>query len=245
MRERLLGEFDTVWIDNLNGDSRETGKTTPAGQPDPSVFSTAMNRAGIRVGTSVALMVCHRETLKATAVAYFREFWGATKREALLATLAEPSLTAGYSELKPTPREPIRIASLYVTPRAEAWVPLSSMCRVSPIPTLLEKRGAALFDLDNASLEKRMVSSFDPENSLEQLRVVVPGLTQRMDGKDPAQFGIAPSTSPKSVSNRKEWCLLPYGPLIPAGPTSRKPREFGTATGLSSNMCFRMQVVSY
>jgi predicted helicase len=47
MRERLLSEFDTIWIDNLNGDSRETGKLTPDGDPDPSVFSTAMNREGI------------------------------------------------------------------------------------------------------------------------------------------------------------------------------------------------------
>lgn len=57
MRERLLSEFDTIWIDNMNGDSRETGKLTPAGDPDPSVFSTPMNREGIRLGTCIATMV--------------------------------------------------------------------------------------------------------------------------------------------------------------------------------------------
>lgn len=57
MRERLLREFDAIWIDNLNGDSRETGKLTPDGAPDPSVFSTAFNREGIRVGTAIATMV--------------------------------------------------------------------------------------------------------------------------------------------------------------------------------------------
>ncbi len=57
MRERLLSEFDSIWIDNLNGDSRETGKLTPAGDPDPSVFSTPMNREGIRVGTCIATLV--------------------------------------------------------------------------------------------------------------------------------------------------------------------------------------------
>ncbi|OYV70796.1 MAG: DNA methyltransferase, partial [Deltaproteobacteria bacterium 21-66-5] len=40
MRKRLLGEFDKFWFDCLNGDSRETGKLTPDGKPDPSVFST-------------------------------------------------------------------------------------------------------------------------------------------------------------------------------------------------------------
>ena len=57
MRERLLSEFDSIWIDNLNGDSRETGKLTPDGDPDPSVFSTPMNREGIRVGTCITTLV--------------------------------------------------------------------------------------------------------------------------------------------------------------------------------------------
>ena len=56
MRERLLNEFDTIWVDNLNGDSRETGKLTPESKPDPSVFSTEFNREGIRVGTAIVTM---------------------------------------------------------------------------------------------------------------------------------------------------------------------------------------------
>ena len=34
LRERFLREFDTIAIDNCNGDSRETGKLTPDGKPD-------------------------------------------------------------------------------------------------------------------------------------------------------------------------------------------------------------------
>jgi hypothetical protein len=56
MRERLLNEFDSIWVDDLNGDSRETGKMTPEGKPDPSVFSTEFNREGIRVGTAIVTM---------------------------------------------------------------------------------------------------------------------------------------------------------------------------------------------
>ena len=41
----------------MNGDSRETGKLTPDGKPDPSVFSTDYNREGIRVGTAVCVIV--------------------------------------------------------------------------------------------------------------------------------------------------------------------------------------------
>jgi len=39
MRERLLDGFESIWVDCMNGDSRETGKITPDGAPDPSVFS--------------------------------------------------------------------------------------------------------------------------------------------------------------------------------------------------------------
>ena len=47
IRQRFLNEFDTVWIDSLNGDKYRTGKQTPEGKPDPSVFSTEQNREGI------------------------------------------------------------------------------------------------------------------------------------------------------------------------------------------------------
>lgn len=54
MRQRFLAEFDKLWFDCMNGDSRETGKLTPDGKPDPSVFSTAFSKEGIRVGTAAA-----------------------------------------------------------------------------------------------------------------------------------------------------------------------------------------------
>lgn len=54
MRERYLEVFDQIWIDNLNGDKYKTGKVTPSGEPDPSVFSTEWSREGIQVGTAMA-----------------------------------------------------------------------------------------------------------------------------------------------------------------------------------------------
>ena len=51
VREHLLRGFNSIWIDSLNGDSRETGKRTPTGESDPSVFSTPLNPAGIKLGT--------------------------------------------------------------------------------------------------------------------------------------------------------------------------------------------------
>ena len=72
MRQRFLQEFDSIRVDCLNGDSRETGKTTPDGKPDPSVFSTYYNCEGIRVGTAIALMVRNSER-EGKPITLFRE----------------------------------------------------------------------------------------------------------------------------------------------------------------------------
>ncbi len=90
MRERYLDAFDTIRVDCLNGDKYKTGKTTPDGRPDPSIFSTEHNREGIQVGTAIATMV--RKTNHApAALLQFRQLWGTAKRQELLETAeAEP-----------------------------------------------------------------------------------------------------------------------------------------------------------
>ncbi len=57
MRESYLEVFDKIWIDCLNGDKYKTGKLTPWGESDPSIFSTETNREGIQVGTAISLLV--------------------------------------------------------------------------------------------------------------------------------------------------------------------------------------------
>jgi len=53
MREKYLEVFDSITVDCLNGDKFKTGKLTPEGNPDPSIFSTESNREGIQVGTAI------------------------------------------------------------------------------------------------------------------------------------------------------------------------------------------------
>ncbi|MDP2232453.1 MAG: N-6 DNA methylase, partial [Actinomycetota bacterium] len=91
MRQRLLREFDGVWVDNMNGDSRETGKTTHEGLPDPSVFSTEKNREGIRVGTAIATLIARVSEARppGNAVVRYREFWGQGKRAELVSDRRE------------------------------------------------------------------------------------------------------------------------------------------------------------
>ncbi|MCG2742246.1 MAG: N-6 DNA methylase, partial [Syntrophaceae bacterium] len=108
LRKRFLDEFDSLWIDCLNGDSRETGKRTPDGDPDPSVFSTEWNKAGIRLGTAVGLFVKRGQTCgerEGITVAdknvRFRHFWGRSKREDLLASLDIQDFDAQYEISNP------------------------------------------------------------------------------------------------------------------------------------------------
>ena len=63
MRERYLEVFDRIWIDCLNGDKYKTGKLTPEGEPDPSIFSTEFNREGIQVGTAIALLLRREKSI--------------------------------------------------------------------------------------------------------------------------------------------------------------------------------------
>ena len=89
MRERYLEVFDRIWIDCLNGDKYKTGKLTPDGKPDPSVFSTEHNREGIQVGTADRPAGAARRTHQPAGEVRFRHLWGKDKRSRLLATLAE------------------------------------------------------------------------------------------------------------------------------------------------------------
>jgi hypothetical protein len=100
MRERYLEAFDAIWIDCLNGDKYKTGKLTPEGEPDPSVFSTEHNREGIQVGTAVALLLRKQDHKPAKRVS-FRHFWGKAKR-AELAAAARKDKQTGYTKAQPT-----------------------------------------------------------------------------------------------------------------------------------------------
>ncbi len=102
VRERFLEAFDAVRIDCLNGDKYETGKLTPDGLPDPSIFSTDSDPVGIQVGTAIATLVRKRDHDPANTVS-FRHLWGEAKRAELTAT-AEASPSDLYERVEPVLR---------------------------------------------------------------------------------------------------------------------------------------------
>ena len=112
LRQRFLEEFDTIWLDCMNGDSRETGKLTPDGKPDPSVFSTEWNREGIRVGTAIGLFVKRSRARDSETAVRFRHFWGATKRADLLASLDARGLRRAIRDVQPPERQPLEFPTV-------------------------------------------------------------------------------------------------------------------------------------
>jgi len=171
MRERYLEVFDKIWIDCLNGDKYKTGKLTPDGKPDPSVFSTEHNREGIQVGTAIALLARREEHRPADSVSV-AQFWGVEKREEL-AQVARDLLPAGYTTLGPhnalgLPFMATTVDSCYVD-----WPSLPDMFPVST-PGVTTSRDSFLVDMSREDLVRRIGTYLDASVSSEMMRQLSP-----------------------------------------------------------------------
>jgi hypothetical protein len=155
MRRRYLSIFDRIWIDNLNGDKYATGKTTPEGLPDPSVFSTEFNREGIQVGTAVTTLVRQRKLPIDRPVArlFYREFWGMRKRAELEERKASDE---GYQYINPAPGlgypfKPRDFSKGYLD-----W-PLLTSLFINVYSGITTSRDGLVTDIDRPRLERRMM----------------------------------------------------------------------------------------
>ncbi len=182
MRQRFLAQFDRLWFDCMNGDSRETGKLTPDGQPDPSVFSTEYNREGIRVGTAVCVIV-RKPTRRKKPTVRFRHFWGANKRADLYESLKKRRFDAAYTPTSPSRDNRLSFRPGKVSDQYESWLKLVDLCAVPPFNGLMEKRAGALIDIDRAALEGRMRDYFDTGLSWEDYKA-----SQAVLAKDAGRF---------------------------------------------------------
>jgi predicted helicase len=151
MREHFLREFDHIWLDNLNGDSRETGKRTPQGQSDPSVFSTEFNKAGIRKGTAICTMVRYQPGKRPQNPATeYRTFWGEHKRMELLDALESDAPAHAtesqyaYQRVAPTPENRYCFRPLSVSATYQRWPMVTELCDVRPYNGPIERRGNSL-----------------------------------------------------------------------------------------------------
>lgn len=173
MRERYLEAFDAITIDSLNGDKYRTGKTTPAGDPDPSIFSTPFNREGIQVGTAIATLVRRDDSdapqPDAAPALRFRSLWGTGKLarltdEAPRYEALAPRLELGY------PFMPRTVSADYF-----AWPTLPDLFPVS-FPGVKTSRDAALVEIDRATLEQRIDQYFDPSIGNAEMAKISPAI---------------------------------------------------------------------
>ena len=166
MRERYLEAFDEIRIDCLNGDKYKTGKTTPEGDPDPSIFSTPEDPVGIQVGTAITTLVRKADHSPASAVG-FRHLWGQAKREELSASaLAEPD--ALYNSLEPSMPLGLPFAQMAVSDDWHDWPSLTELFPVA-FPGVKTSRDSFLVDVDVERLKGRIADYFNRDLSHEEI----------------------------------------------------------------------------
>ena len=180
MRERYLDAFDVIRIDCLNGDKYKTGKTTPGGKPDPSIFSTEQNREGIQVGTAIASLVRKTDHTPASTIR-FRHLWGTGKRQDLLASAeTEPDI---YDSVAP----PLELGLPFIPTAATAgyalWPRIPDVLP-SSFPGIQTARDEFLVGIDREGLESRLHDYFDPKISDEDMREKYPSVMAEIGGFD-------------------------------------------------------------
>ena len=181
MRERFLREFDAIRIDSLNGDKYRTGKVTPDGSPDPSIFSTPSDPVGIQVGTAITTLVRKSEHAPAGTVG-FRNLWGQSKREELTET-AESEPDTLYDEVSPSLPLGLPLAAIAVSSDWHEWPALPELFPVS-FPGVETARDSFLIGIDLQRLKERVADYFNADVSHEEIARRHPGAMKNTSGFD-------------------------------------------------------------
>ena len=173
MRERYLEAFDSIRIDSLNGDKYKTGKTTPDGRPDPSIFSTPGDPVGIQVGTAIATLVRKAEHAPAEGVG-FRHLWGQAKLSELIDD-AETEPGTLYGDIDPVLPLGLPFASVTVNRGWSDWPSLPDLFPTS-FPGVKTSRDSFLTDVDLERLEKRVADYFNRDLGHEEIARLYPSV---------------------------------------------------------------------
>ena len=166
MRERFLEAFDAIRIDNLHGDKYKTGKTTPDGKPDPSIFSTPEDPVGIQVGTAIATLIRKADHAPAGTIG-FRHLWGQAKREKLTATAGVETDTL-YDPIEPILPLGLPFALIEVSDGWHDWPPLPELLPTS-FPGVKTNRDSFLVDIDLDRLKARIGDYYDSDSSHDEI----------------------------------------------------------------------------
>jgi hypothetical protein len=183
MRERFMRAFDRILVDNVNGDKYKTGKTTPEGRPDPSIFSTARNREGIQVGAAITCLA-RRSAHRGAASVEYRDLWGTDKLHRL-ALDATTGVTPEYVRVMPEPNLGLPFIHATASDDYTGWPSLPDLLPKS-FPGVQTKRDDFVVDMDFDRLKMRIDAFANTAISdLEMARICPKAL------QDTAQYDAA------------------------------------------------------
>ncbi len=184
MRERYLEAFDVIRIDNLNGDKYKTGKTTPDGAPDPSIFSTPGAPVGIQVGTAITTLVRKADHKPASEVG-FRQLWGQAKLSDLTAT-AETGPQELYEKVEPNLAVGLPLTRMAIGAGWSNWPTLTELFS-QWFPGVTTSRDVFLVDTDLDRLQARVTEYFDADLSHDEIARRYPAVMNAVRGFHPPQ----------------------------------------------------------
>ena len=178
-----MDAFDSIRIDCLNGDKFKTGKTTPDGRPDLSIFSTPGDPVGIQVGTAIATLVRKAVHIPAESVG-FRHLCGQAKLAELTDT-AEAEPEALYETIEPVLPLGLPFAPTVVSQEWQEWPTLVELfpvyfCGVNT------NRDKLLVDIDLERLKSRIGDYFNTDLGHDQITQLYPAAmrtTARFDAR--------------------------------------------------------------
>ena len=214
LREHLLGSFDKFWIENLHG-NRKISEYAPDGRTSETVFAISGFSVGIQQGVATSLWVRSGRSRKGAAVVRFRDDLNEAKAEArraqLLKSLTRKTFDAAYTVATPVAENRFSFRPESVSDHYADWPRIVELCEAVPSNGLMEKRGAALYDIDRSELEARMRDYFDKRLSWEQYKARQTALTL-----DAARF-VAEAAREKAIekesfaANRiRRYALRPF-----------------------------------
>jgi len=183
LRRSLLESFDSIIVDSLNGDSRETGKRAPDGSPDPSIFSGASSAQGIQVGTAIATMIAGSNSPGGPS---YRDLWGPAKRSQLLKEATEVPALREYARLEPDAENRYALRPFTSARAYNTWPSLADLAETPPSLGLNENRAGALVDTDRDALLDRMRTYLNGDVETSSLPHTLAGLTRSWARFDPA-----------------------------------------------------------
>ena len=259
MRESLLRNFDSIWIDNLHG-NRIASERTPWGDSCETIFNVEGGGPGIKVGTAITTLVKKRGAGDRLATVSHRDFWGRAqlKRTALLEALdMDEWLPTKVNEAAGRPAGPRVYRALQVGPTNrwrliggdapagyEDWASLADLFPKSYMGVHTGKDGAVTA-LDQANLESRFEAYFSPKLSDAKIEEICPELMQPANEfEDPSAFRQAlqeDEEARRPATHVKRYMYRPLDGRVIWYDTKRRRLDAlkGQAQGWSGNLIQR------